>query len=127
MGVHHDFEKDDVMKLAERDCSLYFWTKYLTKPDGNSRIEEVRRYISDGLFNDIACIPTKDYMMKPSDLYYGIEVNKYLKYIEDAENKTPLNDIPDIRVSDEKTLFGYLPFKQSLDFLDALYASIKLT
>ena len=126
MGVHHDFEKDDVMKLAERDCSLYFWTKYLTKPDGNSRIEEVRRYISDGLFNDIACIPTKDYMMKPSDLYYGIDVNKYLKYIEDAENKSPLNDIPDIRVSDEKTLFGYLPFKKSLDFLDALYASIKL-
>lgn len=126
MGVHHDFRKEDVALLAERDCSIYFWTKYLTKPESATRIDDIKRYINDGLFNDIACIPTKDYMKKPCELYYGSEVNRYIKYIEDAENKTPLADIPEFKTSDDKTLFSYLPFRESLDFLDALYATFTL-
>lgn len=60
------------------------------------------------------------------DLYYGVEVSKYVKSIEDWENKVPLSSLPDIKLSDDTTLFSKLSFKKSLDFLDALYALISI-
>lgn len=62
-------------------------------------------------------------MKRPSELYYGKEVDKFIEKLEDWENKTPLVNLPEVRVSESGlSLFGSLPFKKSLDFLDALYA-----
>ena len=120
--IHCDFEKDDIKKLSDRDFAIYFWSRYLIKKDAD--ISGVKRLIDDGEFDSIACIPTKDYMKKPCELYYGSEVSRYVKAIEDWENKTPLTSLPDIKLSDDSALFSKLPFKESLDFLDALYALI---
>lgn len=125
--VHSDFQKEDICLLTERVCSIYFWKKYLTKKDAsNQRIQRIQQFILDKLFDDLACIPTKDYMKTPKELYFGDEVSRYVKAIEDWENKIPLKDFPEIKILDNSTLFGGLPFKVSLDFLDALYALISI-
>ena len=124
LKVHCDIQKDDLSLLENRDCAVYFWSKYLIKKEAS--ISRIKDFISDNLFDDIACIPTKDYMKSPKELYYGREVSKYVKNIEDWENKIPLMDLPDIKTSNDKTLFDELPFKKSLDFLDGLYALISV-
>jgi len=124
LNVHCDFLEDDINFLTNRKCSLYFWGKYLTKKEvSTSRVKEI---ISNNLLDDLACIPTKDYMKTPAELYYGSEVSKYVKAIEDWENKIPLKDLPEIKLSDNSAIFGMLPFKESLDFLDALYALVTI-
>lgn len=124
LKVHCDFQEDDVSLLEERECSIYFWQIYLTTKDASiSRIKDI---VNDNLLDDLECIPTKDYMKKPSELYYGSEVSRYVKAIEDWENKIPLSSLPEIKLTDDTTLFSKLPFKESLDFLDALYALISV-
>lgn len=127
LKVHCDFQEDDVNLLEERECSIYFWGTYLTnlakKELSFSRIKDI---ISKHLLDDLECIPTKDSMKKPGELYYGKEVSSFIKNIEDRENKIPLSSLPEIKLSDESTLFGLLPFKESLDFLDALYALVSV-
>lgn len=124
LKVHCDIQNDDLSLLENRDCAVYFWSKYLIKKEAS--ISRIKDFISDNQFDDIACIPTKDYMKSPKELYYGREVSKYVKNIEDWENKIPLMDLPDIKTSNDKTLFDELPFKKSLDFLDGLYALISV-
>ncbi|HBZ25653.1 MAG TPA: hypothetical protein DEO54_05355 [Rikenellaceae bacterium] len=127
INVHSDFHKDDISLLTDRVCSIYFWNKYLTKKDTSiQRIQRIKQFISDKLFDDLACIPTKDHMKKPNELYFGDEVSRHVKAIEDWENKIPLKDLPEIKTSDKSSLFGDLPFKDSLDFHDALYALISI-
>lgn len=128
INVHSDFIEGDINLLEGRECAIYFWSKYLTKTDIGSiyRIKRIQQFISDGLFDDLACIPTKDYMRSPKEIYFGDEISKYVKAIEDWENKIPLKDLPDILISDKLNLFDELPFKNSLDFLDALYALISI-
>ena len=124
LKVHCDFQENDVNLLEERECSIYFWQIYLTTKDASiSRIKDI---VNDNLLDDLECIPTKDYMKKPSELYYGSEVSRYVKAIEDWENKIPLSSLPEIKLTDDTTLFSKLPFKESLDFLDALYALISV-
>lgn len=125
LHVHCDFIEDDIGFLTDRECSLYFWGKYLTKKDAS--ITRVRGFISDGLFDGLECIPTKDNMKKAGELYYGSEVSRYIKAIEDWENKVPLRDISEIKLLDGTSIFDELPFKNSLTFLDALYALITIT
>ena len=122
--VHCDFKKDDVEKLVNRDFSIYFWSQYLIKKDAD--ISGVKELIDDGVFNSFECIPTKDFMKSPKELYYGSDVSKYVKYIEDWENKVPLKNLPDIKLDDGYTIFSKLPFKNSLNFLDGLYALISV-
>lgn len=122
LKVHCDFQENDVNLLEERECSIYFWQIYLTKKDVS--ISRIKNIVNDNLLDDLECIPTKDYMKKPSELYYGSEVSRYVKAIEDWENKIPLSSLPEIKLTDNTTLFSKLPFKESLDFLDALYALI---
>lgn len=124
LNVHSDFIEDNIDFLKDRKCSIYFWSKYLIKKDAS--ISRIKLFISDKLLDDLACIPTKDYMKTPKELYFGDEVSKYVKGIEDWENKIPLKDLPSINISDKSTLFDELPFKNSLDFLDALYALISI-
>lgn len=124
LKVHCDFQEEDVNLLEERECAIYFWGTYLTKKDASvSRIKDI---ISKHLLDGLECIPTKDSMKKPGELYYGKEVSSFIKNIEDRENKIPLSSLPEIKLSDESTLFGLLPFKESLDFLDALYALVSV-
>ncbi|MDR2407067.1 MAG: hypothetical protein LBE13_03005 [Bacteroidales bacterium] len=124
LNVHCDFLEDDINLLTNREFSLYFWGKYLTKKEAS--ISRVKEIISNNLLDDLACIPTKDYMKTPTELYYGSEVSKYVKAIEDWENKIPLKDLLEIKLSDNSTIFDILPFKKSLDFLDALYALVTI-
>lgn len=122
LKVHCDFQKEDVNLLEERECSIYFWQIYLAKKDASiSRIGDI---INDKLLDDLECIPTKNYMKKPCELYYGDEVARYVKAIEDWENKIPLSSLPEIELTDGTTIFDKLPFKKSLGFLDALYALV---
>lgn len=124
LEIHCDFKESDVEILKDRECAVYFWSKYLTRKDISiSRIKDI---IDKNLLNDLPCIPTKEYMKSPTELYYGAEVSKYVKNIEDWENKIPLTDLPDIKQSNGTTLFEELPFKKSLDFLDGLYALISV-
>lgn len=126
LNMHRDFIESDIKYLANRLCSLYFWTTYLekqTESDTKTKIASIQKMITEHKFDEVSCIPTKDYMKRPSELYYGKEVDKFIEKLEDWENKTPLVNLPEVRVGESGlSLFGSLPFKKSLDFLDALYA-----
>ena len=126
LNMHRDFIESDIKYLANRSCSIYFWTEYLekqTESDTKTKLASIQKMITEHKFDDASCIPTKDYMKRPSELYYGKEVDKFIEKLEDWENKTPLVNLPDVRVSESGlSLFSSLPFKKSLDFLDALYA-----
>ena len=124
LKVHCDIQEEDLKFLENRDCAIYFWSKYLTSKEAD--ISRVKDFIADKLLDNLTCIPTKDYMKKPCELYYGCEVSKYVKAVEDWENKIPIEVLPEIRLIDGTTIFGELPFKESLDFLDALYALVNI-
>ena len=123
--IHCDFEKDDIENLSDRDFSIYFWSQYLIKRDAD--ISGVKKLIDDGEFDSVACIPTKDYMKKPSEIY-SLSISLYVrKHVDDWENKLPLKDLPNIEYDkkEKRTLFGLLLNKPSnlrLSFCDSLYA-----
>lgn len=120
LDVHHNFKKEDVSLLSNHKCAVYFWQEYL--PGKNASVI-IRHIADDGLLNDVSCIPTKNKVCKPSELYYGEEVEKFINNIEEPEDKFPLKSLPDIILSDGTIIFKKLPFKSTLDFLDALYAT----
>ena len=123
--IHCNFEKDDIENLIDRDFSIYFWSQYLIKRDAD--ISGVKRLIDDRDFDSVECIPTKDYMKKPSDIY-SLSISAYvIKHVDDWENKLPLKDLPNIEYDKEenRTLFGLLlnrPSNLRLSFCDSLYA-----
>lgn len=122
LKVHCDFKEKDVDLLKDRRCATYFWSKYLAKRE--TSISAILDIVEKKLLDDLQCIPTKDYMKSPKELYYGDEVSRYVKNIEDWENKVPHADLPNIELSDGTMLFSKLPFRRSLRFLDGLYALI---
>lgn len=123
--IHCDFEKEDIGNLSNREFAIYFWSQYLLKRDAD--ISGIKRLIDDREFDSVSCIPTKDYMKKPGELY-SLSISPYvIKHVEDWENKLPLKSLPDIEYDKEekRTLFGLLLSKPSnlrLSFCDALYA-----
>lgn len=123
--IHCNFEEDDIVNLSDRDFSIYFWSQYLTKREAD--ISGVKKLIDDRKFDSVACIPTKDYMKKPGEIY-SLTISSYVnKHVVDWENKLPLADIPNIEYDKEekRTLFGLLLSKPSntrLSFCDSLYA-----
>lgn len=123
--IHCNFEEDDIVNLSDRDFSIYFWSQYLIKRDVD--ISGVKKLIDDRKFDSVACIPTKDYMKKPSEIY-SLTISSYVnKHVVDWENKLPLADLPNIEYDKEekRTLFGLLLSKPSntrLSFCDSLYA-----
>jgi hypothetical protein len=119
--VHHDFVKADARFLTNRQFSIYFWSKYLPLKRERGSLQRIKEYMEDNTFNEFACIPTKDYMKKPSELY-SVRISNYVKKIENWENKLPLNEIPNIRLEGDKDLFDFLPFMLGLAFNDCLYA-----
>ena len=86
---------------------------------------EIKDWFKEGLIDEIECIPTKDYMRRPCELYCGEEVNHYVSAIEDWENKIPLEMIRQIELPEGT--FDTLHFRTSLNFLDAMYALFKVT
>lgn len=128
--IHCDFEKDDIENLSNRDFSIYFWSQYLVKRDAD--IRGVRKLIENREFDSISCIPTKDYMKKPGELY-SLDISSYvIKHVNDWENKIPLRELPNIEYDKEekRTLFGLLLNKPSnfrLSFRDSLYALYSIT
>lgn len=120
MNVHNDFRKEDIPYLGNRKCAIYFWGTYLCRKSKSSIEFVIKNYFDD--IEEIACIPTKDTMKRPDELYYGSDVTRYIRYVSDWENKTPLEELPDIKLSEGTTVFDKLPFKQSLNFMDSLEA-----
>lgn len=120
LGVHCDFRKGDIQHLTNREFSYYFWTKYLQGKADKDSLDKIAEYISSKEFSETACVPTKDYMRKPSDLY-SPAISNYVKKTEDWVNKLPLESIQEIKYKD-KTMFDLLPFKKGLSFSDSLYA-----
>ena len=123
--IHCDFEKDDIHNLSDRAFSIYFWSQYLIKRDAD--ICGVKKMIEDRDFDSVACVPTKDYMKKPGEIY-SLAISSYIiEHVDDWENKLPLKDLPNIEYDKEekRTLFGLLLNKPSnlcLSFCDSLYA-----
>lgn len=123
--IHCNFEENDIVNLSNRDFSIYFWSQYLTKRDAD--ISGVKKMIDDRKFDSVACIPTKDYMKKPGEIY-SLTISSYvIKHVNDWENKLPLKDLPTIEYDKEekRTLFGLLfnkPSNLRLSFCDSLYA-----
>ena len=123
--IHCNFEKGDIDNLSNRDFSIYFWSQYLIKRDVD--ISGVKKLIDDREFDSVACIPTKDYMKKPGEIYSLTISSFVIKHVTDWENKLPLKDLPNIEYDKEekRTLFGLLLNKPSnlrLSFCDSLYA-----
>ena len=85
MKVHCDFFEEDIPHLQERKCAIYFWSEYLVKRD--APISRIKDIITDGKLNVIACIPTKDNMKCPSDLYYGKDVASMSRKLKIGEIK----------------------------------------
>lgn len=123
--IHCDFRKDDIENLSDRDFSIYFWSQYLIKRDTD--ISGIKKLIDDREFDSVECIPTKDYMKKPSEIY-SLSISSYvIKHVDDWENKLPLKELPNIEYDkdENRTLFGLLLNKPSnlrLSFCDSLYA-----
>ncbi|MDE6578805.1 MAG: hypothetical protein K2K58_11625 [Muribaculaceae bacterium] len=123
--IHCDFGKEDIVNLSNRNFSIYFWSQYLVKRDAD--ISGVKKLIENREFDSIACIPTKDYMKKPGELY-SLDISSYaIKHVDDWENKLPLKDLPNIEYDkkEKRTLFDLLLNKPSnlrLSFCDSLYA-----
>ena len=124
LPLHSGFEQGDIKSLSDRKFAVYFWTEYLKVPDN---IERVRPWMEEGLFNDVPCIPTKDEVRKPSELY-SIIIESYVKdKVDDWENKLPLESLyKDSEKKEESreiiSLFDLLDFREELDFTDALRA-----
>lgn len=123
--IHCDFEKDDIENLSDRNFSIYFWSQYLIKRDAD--ISGVKKLIEDREFDSVKCIPTKDYMKKPCEIYSPSISSYVIKHVDDWENKLPLKDLPNIEYDMEEnhTLFDLLlnkPTNIRLSFCDALYA-----
>lgn len=125
LGVHCDFRKGDIEHLTNREFAFYFWTKYLQSKADRDSLDKLAEYIKSKEFSETACIPTKDYMRKPSSLY-SPAISNYVKKTKDWENKLPLVSIPEIQYNSEKTMFDLLPFKKGLSFSDCLYALFSL-
>ncbi len=119
MNVHRYFRKEDIPYLENRKCAIYFWGTYLCRKSQSSIEIDIKNYFND--IKEIACIPTRDDMKRPDELYYGIP-DEYINCIFNGENKIPLKELPDIKLSDGATVFDKLPFKQSLNFMDSLEA-----
>lgn len=129
-NVHCNFKKDDIKNLPDRDFAIYFWSQYLIKREAD--ITGVKKLIEDREFDDVTCIPTKDFMKKPTDIY-SLTIESYVKkHVPDWENKLPLDSLPEIECNsaEKQTLFGLLLNGKDnlrLSFLDALYALFTIT
>lgn len=105
--IHCNFEENDIANLSNRDFSIYFWGEYLVKRDAD--ISGVKKLIDDRKFDSVACIPTKDCMKKPGEIY-SLSISSYVtKNVTDWENKLPLKNLPNIEYDKEENVLclGY--------------------
>lgn len=87
LGTHHRFIRKDVDFLCNHDFCVYFWTNYVLDKD---RWKEINDYIDEGVFNDIACVPTNSEVKKPDELY-SRDLIEYVKRLYGGEDLIPLD------------------------------------
>ena len=105
--IHHYFTESDVQCLTNRNFAIYFWGDYMDE-------DLMKSMIKKHAFDEISCIPTKDGMKKPSEVY-SFEIGKYVK--DNMQYCLPLSSL-----CDKKELLDFLPLKKQLSFNDCLYA-----
>ena len=87
LGTHHRFIRKDVSFLCNHDFCVYFWTNYVLDKD---RWKEINEYIDEGIFNNIACIPTNSEVKKPDELY-SRDLIEYVKRLYGGEDLISLD------------------------------------
>lgn len=114
-GLHYNMTKDDLRFLAIREFACYFWSYCFSR-----RLAEYENWMEEGLFNDIACVPTERGVKKASELYYPWMV-VYAAKSPGWRERVPLKAVVDkIESRDARELFNKLPFNSTLSFKDCL-------
>lgn len=115
-NIHQSFTKEDINLLINRVFAVYFWSICFSK-----KTSEYNKWIEEGLFNEIECIPTETSMKKPSDLY-SPEIFHFANKSPHWQEKLPTKQIVDkIIQQDAREVFYSLPFNNKLEFDDCLY------
>ncbi|MGL4994177.1 MAG: sacsin N-terminal ATP-binding-like domain-containing protein [Bacteroidales bacterium] len=122
-NVHCNFKKTDIAYLENREFSIYFWCTYLNQRTADKR--GIKDLIETNELDKIACIPTQNKMMAPTQIY-SRGISSYVKNTENWEDKLPLTSLPEIEFEKDKTFFDILPFNKSLKFIDSLNALFKI-
>ena len=118
LKVHSKFNETDIPLLINRKFSIYFWGIYTQSSKYN--LDESKKWIENGKFSNTKCIPTKDSVKYPKELYH-LSIKYFVaKRIPDWENNLPSDEIQ------ENVLLNSLNFKTSLDFEDGLQALLNI-
>ena len=115
--IHKAFQKNDIKLLNNnRQFAIYYWNKCFSK-----QTFFVKNWIEEHCFDEVRCIPTKNSIAKPGELY-SPEIIDYACCCPGFEEKVPLKDIVDRFLDDDrnKEMFFSLPFSDHLDFTDCL-------
>lgn len=131
-ALHHDLKESDFKYLAKNwEFAVYIWSDYLTSKYGkNYTIPHLGGFIRDHKLDDIACIPTRDKVRNPKELY-SPKIEPYIREIssmkgidnpKDYANMLPYMKLEQIESDKDssKSLFDLLPFKDRLEFSDCI-------
>lgn len=116
-GLHHNVLQDDLQYLSNRVFACYFWSYCFSR-----RLSEYKRWIDEGFFNDIVCIPTETSVKKAEELYHPDIVIYAVKSKSPGwEEKVPDKFVVDkIENRDARAVFCLLPFNNALSLEDSL-------
>lgn len=115
--IHHHLEKEDIEYMSDRDFSIYVWTVIYKKNPSS-----IGKWIKDGEFNGVVCIPTAQGVKAPEDLYSPILL-EYVRLCNNYTDKIPAIDIN--KLEDGMLDFMKLPFKTALNSEDCLAFLLK--
>ncbi len=115
-NIHQSFTKGDIYLLNNRVFAVYFWSICFSR-----KTTEYKKWIEEGLFNEIDCIPTETSMKKPGDLY-SPKIYHFARKSPIWEEKLPAKEIVDkINQQDARDIFYSLSFNDKLGFEDCLF------
>lgn len=109
--IHHRFEREDIKYMSNREFAIYIWTVIFKK------VTSIGKWIQEGAFNGVECIPTAQSVKCPEDIYspYLLE---YIRLCNNYTDKIPAIDID--KLEDGMISFMKLPFKTKLNSKDCL-------
>lgn len=113
-GLHHTMTENDIELLSNRAFALYFWSYCFSKS-----LSEYEDWITRGLFDDIACIPTETSVKKPGELYYT-RMWIYASKTAGWKEKVPHKSIIDRFNHEARDIFDKLPFNPTLSFKECI-------
>lgn len=114
--IHHRFDKEDIKYMSNREFAIYVWTVIFKK------VTSISKWIQEGEFNGVECIPTAHSVKCPEDLY-SPHLLEYVRLCENYTDKIPAIDIN--KLGDVMSAFMKLPFKTSLKTEDCLSFLLK--